>query len=47
MTALLSPSDAQLLLAQASLADTQGALQPEAIALIHRNGWLKMLAPAS
>lgn len=46
MTALLSTSDAQLLLAQASLADTQGALQPEAIALIHRNGWLKMLAPA-
>ena len=43
---ILSAAQQQILQSQAAEADALGALQPAALALIHRSGWLKMLAPA-
>lgn len=44
---LLSEPDARRITAHAAAADTAGLLHPVQRALIHRRGWLKMLAPRS
>lgn len=43
----LSDRDARRIRRSAADADATGALQPAQQALIHRRGWLKMLAPGS